>query len=421
MAPVVALVLVACLLGACGKAGNGGGVAGGDVGESATARASDPPPASADAASADAASAADTPDDANPTRPADATPDSSRVETPTTSAIRLGLPSIPPLDPPAADTIPPFADPASVARADPAPTADAAGRPMFPLTGLPAPSATVADAPVLAVKIDNAAAARPQTGLDRADVIIEEVVEGGVTRFLALFQSQGSDPVGPIRSVRPVDPALLTPFGGGFAYSGGTKRFINNLRRAPIADVGVDLLPAAYFRGRQAKAPYNLYSTTSALRAAMGDVRGPERPWDFVTAGTKTWSAPGATAVAVYDLIVSTATRVAWRWDPAAAVWDRSTNGILHVVRGGGAVTAVNVIVIHVPYLDTTATDASHAPVPEPAVLGSGAATYLVDGMQAEGRWSKSDVGAPMRFADSGGAAIRLRRGVTWLLLAPAV
>lgn len=402
-------MLVACLLGACGNAGNGGAADGAGGEATPTAVAADP-----------TATPADPGDDVSRTNPTAATPYSSTVEPPTTSAVRLGRPSIPPLDPPAAETIPPFADPASVARADPAPTADAAGRPMFPLTGLPAPSATVADATVLAVKIDNAAAARPQTGLDRADVIIEEVVEGGVTRFLALFQSQGSDPVGPVRSVRPVDPALLAPFGGGFAYSGGTKRFINNLRRAPIADVGVDLLPAAYFRGTQAKAPYNLYSSTSVLRAAMGRARGSERPWDYLAAGAETWSAAGATTVTTYDLTVSTATRVAWRWDPAAKVWARSTNGTLHVVRGGGAVTAANVIVIHVPYLDTTATDASHAPVPEPAVLGSGAATYLVDGMQAEGRWSKSDVAAPMRFADSGGAAIRLRRGVTWLLLAPA-
>ena len=266
-------MLVACLLGACGNAGNGGAADGAGGEATPTAVAADP-----------TATPADPGDDVSRTNPTAATPYSSTVEPPTTSAVRLGRPSIPPLDPPAAETIPPFADPASVARADPAPTADAAGRPMFPLTGLPAPSATVADAPVLAVKIDNAAAARPQTGLDRADVIIEEVVEGGVTRFLALFQSQGSDPVGPVRSVRPVDPALLTPFGGGFAYSGGTKRFINNLRRAPIADVGVDLLPAAYFRGTQAKAPYNLYSSTSALRAAavrgaLQAAKGPDGQW----------------------------------------------------------------------------------------------------------------------------------------------
>ena len=327
-------------------------------------------------------------------------------------------PSIPPLDPPAADTIPPFANPADVLVAHPAATTDPQGNPMFPLTGLPAPSADAAGEAVLAVKIDNAAPARPQTGLDHADVIIEEVVEGGVTRFLALFQSQGSDPIGPIRSVRPVDPALLAPFGGAFAYSGGTKRFINGLRREPIADVGVDLLPSAYFRGTQAKAPYNLYSRTSALRAAMGATRAPEQPWTFLDPGAA-WSAAGAIPTDTYELQVSKVTRVRWHWDPAAKAWERSTNGTLHVVRGGGAVVAENVVVIHVPYLDTAATDASHAPVPEPAVLGAGPATFLVDGMQSEGHWSKSAVALPFRFTDAKGSTVALRRGVTWVLLAP--
>ena len=329
-----------------------------------------------------------------------------------------GPPSIPPLDPPAADTIPPFANPAATPVAHPAATVDRQGNPMFPLTGLPAPSADAAGEAVLAVKIDNAAPARPQTGLDHADVIIEEVVEGGVTRFLALFQSQGSDPIGPIRSVRPVDPALLAPFGGAFAYSGGTKRFINGLHREPIADVGVDLLPSAYFRGTQAKAPYNLYSRTSALRAAMGATRAPEQPWTFLDPGAA-WSAVGAIPTDTYELQVSKVTRVRWRWDPAAKAWERTTNGTLHVVRGGRAVVAENVVVIHVPYLDTAATDASHAPVPEPAVLGAGPATFLVDGMQSEGHWSKSAVALPFRFTDAKGSTVALRRGVTWVLLAP--
>ena len=291
---------------------------------------------------------------------------------------------------------------------------------MFPLTGLSAPSADAARVSVLAVKIDNAPQARPQTGLDTADVIIEEVVEGGVTRFLALFQSRGSDPVGPIRSVRPVDPALLAPFGGAFGYSGGTKRFINGLRRVPVVDVGVDLSPGAYFRSQRAKAPYNLYSSTSQLRVRTGETRGPERPWEFEADGNE-WSAAGAAAALRYSLRVSPAAAVAWRWSPERSAWERSTNETAHTVRPSGAVVAsTNVIVVFVAYLDTSATDVSHAPVPEPAIIGGGRATFLVDGQRADGRWSKSSVGAAMRFSDSAGAPIRLRRGTSWLLLAPA-
>ncbi|MGH9181076.1 MAG: DUF3048 domain-containing protein, partial [Acidimicrobiales bacterium] len=124
-----------------------------------------------------------------------------------------------------------------------APPTTAAPPPLAPLTGLASPNA---GRPALVVKIDNAAAARPQSGLDRADVVFEEVVEGGEVRFMAVFQSNDADAVGPIRSVRPVDPEIVSPLGGLFAYSGGTAQFTALIRRAPVTLVGFDQLSRAY-------------------------------------------------------------------------------------------------------------------------------------------------------------------------------
>jgi len=83
--------------------------------------------------------------------------------------------------------------------------------PACPLTGEPAPHGAVPDRPALAIKVENAPEARPQSGMDKADVVYEEVVEGGVVRFMAVFQSQDAAEVGPVRSVRPVDPDIVSP------------------------------------------------------------------------------------------------------------------------------------------------------------------------------------------------------------------
>ncbi|MDQ1503793.1 MAG: hypothetical protein QOD57_1520, partial [Actinomycetota bacterium] len=89
-------------------------------------------------------------------------------------------------------------------------TAPAVAANASPLTGLPADPAVPARA-ALVVKIDNAPKARPQIGINQADLVIEEKVEDGVTRFFTIFQSQVSDPVGPVRSARTTDIALVTP------------------------------------------------------------------------------------------------------------------------------------------------------------------------------------------------------------------
>lgn len=93
--------------------------------------------------------------------------------------------------------------------------------PFAPLTGLPLTDQARLGRPALVVKIENAPASRPQSGLDAADVVYEEIVEGGITRFLAVFHSADAEPIGPVRSLRPSDPDIIAPFGGLFAYSGG--------------------------------------------------------------------------------------------------------------------------------------------------------------------------------------------------------
>ena len=95
--------------------------------------------------------------------------------------------------------------------------------PVAPLTGLADPSGASLTRPALSVKVENTDAARPQAGIDQADVLYEEVVEGNITRFIAIFNSTVPDVIGPVRSVRQEDPDIVWPLGGVFAYSGARR------------------------------------------------------------------------------------------------------------------------------------------------------------------------------------------------------
>src|SRR5207253_1555385 len=134
-----------------------------------------------------------------------------------------------------------------------------------PLTGLPM-DIVRSKRPVLVVKIDNAPKARPQIGLNQADVVFEEGVEGGITRFAALFHSEESKPVGPVRSARSTDIKIVSAFHHPlFAYSGANSLFKQYVADAPLVDVGVDRYPDRYHRDNARSSPYNLFSETETL------------------------------------------------------------------------------------------------------------------------------------------------------------
>src|SRR5437868_4414473 len=139
---------------------------------------------------------------------------------------------------------------------------------LAPLTGLPDQSGATGARPSIAVKVDNAPEARPQSGLDVADIVYEEVVEGGVTRFIAIFQSTppgGSGLAGPVRSVRPMDPNVLAAYTGLIAYSGGIPAFRSLLHKAPVQDVDVDIATDAYTWDNSRAAPHNEYVSPEKL------------------------------------------------------------------------------------------------------------------------------------------------------------
>lgn len=289
--------------------------------------------------------------------------------------------------------------------------------PLAPLTGLPDSSGKVTNRPALSVKIENSPAARPQAGLERADVVFEEVVEHGITRFLVVFHSKDGGTVGPVRSIRPMDPPLATPLKGLFAYSGGIPQFVSLLHRAPVQDVGWDAVPGAYHRVKSRKAPSNLFAVTSKLWAAA-DAEHSEPPSALFTYLAKGVGFVGE-QVGKIEIPYSGASKAGYTYNDDAGVWERTQNGTPHVAESGQQIRPVNLIVQLVQQRTLNYRDVAGTRIPETIVTGSGEALVLSKGKLVRGRWERPTAGVPTRYLDATGAVIALTSGSTWVHLAP--
>lgn len=294
-----------------------------------------------------------------------------------------------------------------------APTTTSAVGPTVPLTGQAGEGPA---RPALIVKIDNAPKARPQAGLNQADVVIEEAVEGGVTRLFTVFHSQVPANVGPVRSARSTDIALASVLGRPlFAYSGANSVFLKQVREAPLQDVGVDRVPGAYRRDRGRPAPYNLFSTGEALFGAAAEGSTPPPP--LFSYGPPPAGVQGSEGVHI-EFRGRVVTEVDWRWDASRSAWVRTQNGTAHVDADGNQVATPNVVVQVVEYSDTGIRDQSGEPVPEAKLTGEGRALLFRDGKVVEGRWSRSGEDSPLAFTTTSGETLALAPGTAWLELA---
>lgn len=291
----------------------------------------------------------------------------------------------------------------------------AAAGPIVPLTGRPGAGP---NRPALVVKIDNAPKARPQAGINLADVIIEEAVEGGITRLFTVFHSQDVPVIGPVRSARSTDIALAAPLNRPlFAYSGANNVFLQLIKEAPLHDIGVSAQPGAYRREKGRPALYDLFSSSSALFGAAPQGSAPPPPLFQYGAA----AAGGKPSEGVHlEFRGRVVTLVDWRWDAGKAGWIRTQNDTPHVDADGTQVTATNVVVQVVPYEDTGITDQSGEPVPEAKLVGEGRALLFRDGTVTEGKWSKASPEAITEYKTADGKPLTLNPGQTWVELARA-
>lgn len=296
---------------------------------------------------------------------------------------------------------------------DPEPTRDATTptatpeRVLAPLTGLEVDDAGVLDRPVLAVKIDNHPRALPQSGIDAADIAINELVEGGATRFIALFHSTDPGTVGPVRSGREVDADLMPAFNPVFAYSGAAAPVVEALRAAGLflrteGDAGWSR------RRRETAREHTLYLSAEEQWQAGSDLPPAEEPWPFDGEPPE-----GGEDVEGMDLLFSPQTVVNWEWDGQRFV--RSQYGEPHVTESGERVGADNVIV---PTVEVRPGPRGGLTV-EIDVIGEGEALLFRDGMVHQARWRKASAEQHFEWLTPEGAPLPLAPGQTWIELMP--
>lgn len=300
-------------------------------------------------------------------------------------------------------------------------TTSAAPPPVLPLTGLPVTDEAVAGRPALVVKLNNVdGSSRPQAGLNQADIVFEEKVEGPISRFAAVFHSTDAADLGPVRSGRSTDVAIVSSLNVPlYAFSGANAVMIQQLRAAPLVDVGYDVQPGAYDRRPGRKAPDNVFTSTARLWALTPEGSGPP-PQQLTYRAEGEGLAAGARPIAGVDYSWGGGgAPVSYRWDPALAGWARVQKGTPHVDADGVPIAPPNLIVQQVTYLDTGLVDTSGAPVPEAQLVGDGVAWIMTDGHLVEGRWSRPDPTTPTAYTTVDGTSVGLTPGPTWIALVP--
>jgi hypothetical protein len=285
---------------------------------------------------------------------------------------------------------------------------------------MPAPGGEVPHTAVVAVKVENTPDAYPLAGLQNADVVYEEIVEGGITRFMALYQCKDAAEVGPVRSARTTDPKILVQFSDRsvLAYSGGQSAVVNAVERSGLVSVDESTGGASFWRDPERFAPHDLLVNTTKLRAKVAKLIADEGPPRRVFPFDVEATVPGKRVVSVTAAFSSSVTTT-WRWMPAAGRWQRQYEGAPMTLDTGQAITATNVLIQQVEVTEGNLVDVLGYHSPEVTLTGSGKAWILRDGVLIKGTWSRPVMGAVTKFLTKSGEVIPLMPGNTWVELIP--
>ncbi|HVT20528.1 MAG TPA: DUF3048 domain-containing protein [Mycobacteriales bacterium] len=298
----------------------------------------------------------------------------------------------------------------------PATSNEASAGPVCPLTGLPQAHGQRADRVALAVKIDNIAPALPQSGLNRADVVFEELVEGGLTRLMAIFQCDKAPEVGPIRSARISDADLLALLHGSvLGYSGANAKDMPPIyAHSGAALIAYDNQPQFFRLSSSRPAPHNVFSSTrTLLNAGLALKPKLDAPPPMFTYGPA--DPLGRHAKRVY--MSWPAASAQWTWSKGS--WLRTQGGRPDLLTSGQQVSATNVVILRVNIASTGLRDVLGSPSPLDVTTGSNRVWVLRDGKMTRGTWTRHTRDDEFSLADGQGHPIALAPGRTWVELLP--
>ena len=316
-----------------------------------------------------------------------------------------------------------------------APTTDVnAACACWPLTGKPLEAGNASRRP-LVVKVDNVPVARPHYGITQADIVVEEIVEGYVTRLAAIYQSNDPSAIGGVRSARLADRSLTTMVRGALVYSGTSDYAWSLISQDAASGRYVELSADhsdGYYRVPFRIAPYNMFTTAQAQRDALARLNATTvsvPSWPFLAAGTHDTTTGGMVgAVPAVSLAIpyrEDTSAVRYDYDAATHTYARWQNSNGKPVRDVDAanntpVAATNVVVIQTEIWEVDEiVDASGAHAHDMRLTGSGRAIVFRDGLRQEATWSRKDDSVPFTFTSASGEQTKLDPGQTWVHIIP--
>lgn len=269
----------------------------------------------------------------------------------------------------------------------------------------------VPDGPVLAVKIDNTAAGRPQAGLTAADVVYVHEVEGGMTRLLAVFQTELPGEVGPVRSARTGDMLVLGGYDApAFAFSGGNSGVVREVQASQLRPASFETSAVGYARSAGRRAPYDLMGNAGQLLARVPDAGV------AVDIGFRFGELPAGGRPVTGAGYSWRSSRIDFDWSAGAGRWQQSMDGGPSQAAEGGRIGADTVMFQEVDVVPSGYVDVNGSASPEVRPIGEGAVTVLRDGQAFEGRWSRPSAPDPTAYTTASGEELTFDIGQTWVV-----
>ncbi len=291
--------------------------------------------------------------------------------------------------------------------------------PRHPLTGLEL-EGDVVTGPSVGIKIDNTSSGRPQVGIAAADIVYEELVEGGATRYLAVYHTVIPDEVGPVRSGRPQDAGLVSSYDGIFVFSGVGN---SNVREI-IRGTGLQLVehdtsggtPDApyFFRSDRKPAPWNLHIKAAELRASYSALAAPEQQFYFVSDSNEATAAVGGENAESIRVGFSDGIESLWTWDaPSGTYLKFLSNGSPDLDADGTQISATNVVVFTPNYFDVEG-------LPSASISGTRESAFIATGgKMITGVFDAAVFGDPIALTHADDEPVYLGAGKTFILLPP--
>ncbi|MEV0640751.1 DUF3048 domain-containing protein [Streptomyces sp. NPDC050619] len=279
-------------------------------------------------------------------------------------------------------------------------------------SGSPRPSAAAPSA--LAVKIDNVRAARPQTGLDSADVVYAEQVEGGLSRLMAVYATKLPEVIGPVRSARVSDLELLRQFDRPvFAFSGAQGKLIPLINKEPLDVQTPGKVSGAFFRGSGKSAPHNLYLRPNRLLPSAPGA-------DALTTGFRYGAPPAGGERETSRTVRYPAARFTFSWSADQGRWLVAMDGTPTVTTDGKRVAAATVVVQHVKIRESVFHDSLGNNTPYTETIGSGKAEVLRGGRAYDVNWKREKATDGTEFTTADGTPVNFAKGQVWVVFTKA-